>query len=95
MNPTAEVAPLQLDCVDQVQGRYELIRPLGLLADGTAMQRAQDTPTHPATVRRLIRRFRQQGRLGRLPNDVSGARPGRPPRVPEAGRQEIDQLKAL
>ena len=33
--------------------------------------------------------------LGLLPNDVSGARPGRPPRVPEAVRQEIDQLKAL
>jgi hypothetical protein len=95
MNPTAEFAQLQLDFVDQVQWRYELIRPLVLLADGTAMQRAQDTHTHPDIVRRLIRRFRQQGMLGLLPNDVSGARQGRPPRVPEAVRQEIDQLKAL
>jgi transposase len=95
MDPTAEFAQLQLDFVDQVQWRYELIRPLVLLADGTATQRAQDTHTHPDTVRRLIRRFRQQGMLGLLPNDVSGARPGRPPRVPEAVRQEIDQLKAL
>jgi transposase InsO family protein len=95
MNPTAEFAQLQLDFVDQVQWRYELIRPLVLLADGTATQRAQDTHTHPDTVRRLIRRFRQQGMLGLLPNDVSGARQGRPPGVPEAVRQEIDQLKAL
>jgi transposase len=95
MDPTAEFAQLQLDFVDQVQWRYELIRPLVLLAGGTATQRAQDTHTHPDTVRRLIRRFRQQGMLGLLPNDVSGARQGRPPRVPEAVRQEIDQLKAL
>jgi transposase len=95
MDPTAEFAPLQVDFVDQVQWRYELIRPLVLLAGGTATQRAQDTHTHPDTVRRLIRRFRQQGMLGLLPNAVAGAREGRPPRVPEAVRQEIDQLKAL
>ena len=95
MNPTAELAPLQLDVVDQVQWRYELVRPLVLLAGGTATPRAQDTHTHPDTVRRLIRRVRQQGLLGLLPDDVTGARQGRPPRVPEAVRQEIDQLKAL
>ena len=95
MDPTAEFAQLQLDFVDQVQWRYELIRPLVLMVGGTATQRAQDTHTHPDTVRRLIRRFRQQGMLGLLPNDISGARQGRPPRVPEAVRQEIDQLKAL
>ena len=95
MDPTAEFAQLQLDFVDQVQWRYELIRPLVLLADGTATQRAQDTHTHPDTVRRLIRRFQQQGMLRLLPNDVSGARQGRTPRVPEAVRHEIDQLKAL
>jgi hypothetical protein len=37
MDPTAEFAQLQLDFVDQVQWRYELIRPLVLLAGGTAM----------------------------------------------------------
>ena len=95
MDPTTEFAPLQLDFVDQVHWRYELIRPLVLLVGGTATQRAQDTHTPPDPVRRLIRRFRQQGRLGLLPNDISGARQGRPPRVPEAVRQEIDQLKAL
>ena len=45
MDPTAEFAQLQLDFVDQVQWRYELIRPLVLLADGTATPRAQDTHT--------------------------------------------------
>jgi transposase len=95
MDPTAEFAQLQLDFVDRVQWWYELIRPLVLLAGGTATLQAQDTHTHPDTVRRLIRRFRQQGMLGLFPHDVSGARQGRPPRVPEAVRQEIAQLKAL
>ena len=95
MNPMAEFVQLQLDFVDQVQWRYELIRSLVLLAGGTATQRAQDTHTHPDTVRRLIRRFRQQGMLGLLPDGIAGGRQGRPPRVPEAVRQEIDQLKAL
>lgn len=95
MDPTAEFAQRQLDFVDQVQWRYELIRPLVLLGGGTATPRAQDTHTHPDPVRRLRRRCRPQGLLGLLPNDISGARPGRPPRVPEAVRQEIAQLKAL
>ena len=37
--------------VDQIQWRYELIRPLVLLAEGTPTQRAEETHTHPDTVR--------------------------------------------
>jgi hypothetical protein len=46
VEPTAEFAQLQLDFVDQIQWRYEVIRPLVLLADRTATQRAQET--HPS-----------------------------------------------
>jgi transposase InsO family protein len=95
VEPTAEFAQLQLGFVDQTQWRYELIRPLVLFADRTAQQRAQETQTHPDTVRKLQRRFRQQGMLGLLPNNVEVVIRGRTHRVPDAVRQEVDQLKAL
>src|SRR5262249_26851379 len=65
--PTAEFAQLQLGFVDQTQWRYEVIRPLVPFADRTAAQRAQETDTHPATVRTLRRRFRRRGMPGLLP----------------------------
>ena len=68
MDSTAEFAPLPLRLGDQLQWRYEVIRPLVLFADRTATQRAHETATHPETVRTLHRRFRQQGMLGLLPN---------------------------
>ena len=61
MEPAADFAQLQLTFVDQMQWRYEVIRPLVLFADRTATQRAQETQTHPDTVRTLQRRFRRQG----------------------------------
>jgi hypothetical protein len=64
VEPTAEFAQLQLGFVDQIQRRYEVIRPLVLFGDRTAVQRAGETQTHPDTVRKLQRRFRQQGMLG-------------------------------
>jgi transposase len=75
--------------------RYEVIRLLTLLADGTATQRAQDTHTHPDTVRRWLREFRQQGMLGLMPCTVTLGKRRRGPGVCEAVRQEIDHLKAL
>jgi hypothetical protein len=92
---TAEFAQLQLGFVDQTQWRYEVIRPLVLFADRTAQQRAQETHTHPDTVRTLRRRFRQQGMLGLLPADVEVVPRKRTSHVPEAVRQEIDRLKSL
>jgi hypothetical protein len=59
--PTDDFAQLSLQFVDHTQWRYEVIRPLVLLADRTPRQRAHETDTHPATVRTLTRRFRQQG----------------------------------
>ena len=41
-----------------------------LFADRTPRQRAQETDLHPATVRTLTRRFRQQGMVGLLPEGV-------------------------
>src|SRR5262245_27312715 len=95
VEPVAEFAQLPLRLGDQVQWRYELIRPLVLFADRTATQRAQETQTHPDTVRTFTRRFRQHGMLGLLPADVEVVPRGRASRVPEAMRQEIARLKAL
>jgi hypothetical protein len=95
VEPARDFAQLQLHFVDQIQWRYELIRPLVLLAEGRPTQRAEDTQTHPDTVRTLLRRFRQEGMLGLLPAHSEVAPRQRASRVPEAVRQEIARLKAL
>jgi transposase len=95
VEPTAEFAQLQLGFADQTQWRYEVIRPLVLFADRTAPQRAQETATHPDTVRKLQRRFRQHGMLGLLPESIEVVHRRRASPIPEAVRQEIDRLKAL
>ena len=95
MDSTAEFAQLPLRLGDQLQWRYEVIRPLVLFADRTATQRAHETATHPETVRTLHRRFRQQGMLGLLPGDVEVRRRARPGAIPDDVREEIDRLKAL
>jgi hypothetical protein len=95
VEPSAEFSQLQLSFVDQTQWRYEVIRPLVLFADRTAAQRAQETHTHPDTVRTLRRRFHQQGMPGLLPADIEVVHRRRASPIPEAVRQEIDRLKAL
>jgi transposase InsO family protein len=95
MDSPPEFAQLQLRFVDQTQRRYEVIRPLVLFADRSATQRAQETGTHPDTVRTLHRRFHQQGMLGLLPGDIDVTRRTRPGTIPDDVRQEMDRLKAL
>jgi hypothetical protein len=95
VEPTAAFAQLQLGFIDPIQWRYEVIRPLVLFADRTAAQRAQETETHPDTVRTLRRRFRQRRMLGLVPANLEVIPHDRAPRVPDAVRQEIDRLKAL
>ena len=95
VDPTAAFAQLQLSFVDQTPWRDEVIRPLVLLADRTAQQRAQETETHPDTVRTLRRHFRQQGMLGLLPADVEVVPRRRASLIPEGVRHEIDRLTAL
>jgi hypothetical protein len=95
MEPMRDFAQLQLHFLDQIQWRYELIRPLVLLEEGTPMQRAQETHTHPDTVRTFTRRFRRQGMPGLFPKNMEVIAPQRARKVPEAVIQEIARLKAL
>src|SRR5262245_19820825 len=89
VEPTAEFAQLPLGFADQTQWRYEVIRPLLLFADRTAAQRAQETDTHPDTVRALRRSFRQQGMQGLLPTDVEVVHRRRASPVPDAVRSAL------
>ena len=95
MEAHEEVAPRQLRCVAQIPWRDELIRPVMRFEDRTATQRAQDTGTHPDTVRQLTRRVRQQGMLGLWPDtiEIVRQRPGR--KVPEAVIRALARRKAL
>jgi transposase InsO family protein len=90
-----DFAQLHLQFVDRTQWRYEVIRPVVLLADRTPQQRARETQTHPATVRKLTRRFQQQGMLGLLPDNVEVSVRGKATRIPDPVRQELDRFKAL
>jgi transposase len=95
MDPLADFAQLQRHFVDQIQWRYEVIRPLVLFADRSATARAQETGTHPETVGKLKRRFEQQGMLGLLPDTREVVTPGRRRRVPETVVEEIARLIGL
>jgi len=95
MSAMLDFEQLQLRFVDHVQWRYELIRPVVLLENRTAAQRAEETHTHPETVRHLTRRFRQQGTLGLLPAHTQSISPSRGKAVPEAVVEELARLKAL
>ena len=95
MEPILDFAQLQLHFVDQIQWRYEVIRPLVLFADRSATARAQETDTHPETVGKLKRRFEHQGMLGLMPDTIEMVTPGRRRRVPETVVEEIARLKGL
>jgi transposase len=91
----ADVDDPQLPLHDVMQQRYELIRPLVLLQDRTARQRAQETDTHPETVGALKRRFEAQGMLGLLPDTLQVIPVGRRRRVPDEVVEELQRLKGL
>jgi len=95
MEAASDFAQLELRFVDQIQWRYERIRPLVLFEDRPARQRAPETPPHPETVRKLRRRFPHQGLLGLLLDDVEVVPKEQLPRVSEAVVEEIARLKAL
>jgi uncharacterized protein (DUF2267 family) len=78
-----------------MQHRYELIRPLVLFQDRTAIQRAQETDTHPETVGALKRRFEAQGMLGLFPDTLVVIPAGRRRRVPDEVVEELQRLKSL
>ena len=91
----ADVDNAQLPLHDVMQQRYELIRPLVLLQERTASQRAQETDTHPETVGALKRRFEAQGMLGLLPETLQVLPVGRRRRVPDEVVEELQRLKGL
>ena len=95
MDPLADFTQLELHFVDQIQWRYEVIRPIVLFDDRTAIQRAVETHTHPETVRKLTRRFRQQGILGLFPEHTEIVSPSRGQQVPPEVVEELARLKAL
>ncbi len=95
MEAASDFTQLELRFVDQIQWRYELIRPLILFENRPATHRAQETHTHPETVRKLRRRFQQQGMLGLLLDDVEVIPKEKTPRVSAAVIEEINRLKAL
>ena len=95
MEAASDFAQLELRFVDQIQWRYELIRPLVLFENRPATQRAHETHTHPETVRQFRRRFQQQGMLGLLLDDVEVVPKVPTPRVSVAVVEEIGRLKAL
>jgi transposase InsO family protein len=95
MDPISDEDQLQYPFVDRVQRRYEVIRPIVLIGDRTAAQRAQETQLHPETVRDLTRRFRQQGMLGLFPEHTEIVIPSRGKQVPEEVLEELARLKAL
>lgn len=83
---------LRLYFTDDVQERYEIARPLLLGHDLTAVQRAQQTHTHPQTVRRYVRRFEQEGMRG-LFDEREVLSKGRT--ISETVQQEVVRLKTL
>ena len=95
MEPLSDYAQLQLHFVDSVQRRYEVIRPIVLIGDRTAAQRAEETQLHPETVRDLTRRFRQQGMLGLFPEHTELVPPRRGKPVPAKVVEELGRLQAL
>jgi phosphopantetheinyl transferase len=95
MDALPDFDQLPLRFVDHVQWRYELIRPVILLENRTAAQRAEETHTHPETVRHLARRFRQQGTLGLCPEHTEISTPSRGKPVPDAVVEELARLKVL
>lgn len=93
MLPDADNPQLPFD--DPTQHRYEIIRPVVVIGNRTATERAQETGLHPETVGRLKRSFEQQGMLGLLPDTVQVVPSGRQGRVEEAVLEELAYLKSL
>lgn len=85
--------PLPFD--DPTQQRYEVIRPVVVIGNRTATERAQETGMHPETVGRLKRRFEQQGMLGLIPETVEVVPARRRRRVPDEVIEELRRLKGL
>jgi hypothetical protein len=95
MDAMPDFAPRPLRCVDHIQWRYELIRPVVLIQHRPVAQRAAETPTHPDTVRHLSHRCRLHGTLGVFPEHTEVISPSRGKPLPDVVVEELARLKAL
>ena len=95
VQPELDFARLHERFRDPIQRRYELMRPVMLLQDRTATQRAEETHSHPETIGALKRRFAQHGMLGLLPSPLHVGPSGRQGRVPDAVMAELSRLQGL
>lgn len=95
MDPLPAATQRQLPFSDTIQRRYEAIRPLLLLGEGTVPQRAEELHLHPDTVRAWLRRFQQQGMPGLGPAHTPRRPPSRGKAVPVEVVEELARLKAL
>ena len=91
--PDADDPPLPFD--DPTQHRYEIIRPVVVVGNRTATERAREIGMHPETVGRLKRDFEQHGMLGLLPDTVEVIPARRRRRVPDEVVEELQHLKGL
>jgi transposase InsO family protein/transposase len=80
---------------DLTQQRYEVIRPVAVIGNQSATERAREIGMHPETVGRLKRRFEQQGMLGLIPDRVEVIPARRRRRVPDEVVEELRRLKGL
>ena len=95
MEAARDFAQLELRFVEQIQWRYALIRPLSLFENRPATHRAQETHTHPETVRKLRRRVPQQGLRGLLLEGIEVVPQTPTSSVSTAVIEEMNRLKAL
>ena len=95
MLPLSDSDEPRLPFDDPTQYRYEVIRPVVVIGNRTATERAQEIGIHPETVGDLKRRFEQQGMLGLLPDTVEVVPARRRRRVPNEVVEELQRLKGL
>jgi transposase InsO family protein len=80
---------------DPTQQRYELIRPVVVIGNQSATERARETGMHPETLGDLKRRFEQQGMLGLVPGTVEVVPARRRRRISDEVVEELRYLKGL
>ena len=92
MSDPQEFAQLSFAFVDEVQRRYEVIRPLVLLKNTTADQRSIQTGVDRRVIQRYVDKFDSGGMLGLLPKRTENRGY---PQVPAQVQDRVLVLKEL
>jgi transposase len=95
VRPLLDADDPQLPFDDPTQYRYEVIRPIVVIGNRTATERAKEIGLHPETVGSLKRRFEQHGILGLIPDTVEVVPARRRRRVSDPVMEELQRLKGL